>query len=50
VQEIHNLHVPKPPQHITTLGRFPQLRCLSLLGLQGLKSDQVRRMVWRALR
>ncbi len=41
VQEIHNLHVPKPPQHITALGRFPQLRCLSLLGLRGLKSDQV---------
>ena len=35
------MYVPKPPQHVTALGRFPQLRCVSLLGLKGLKPDQV---------
>ena len=49
VQEIHNMYLPKPPQSVTTLGRFPQLRCLSLLGLEGLKPDQVCRMVLPAL-
>ena len=48
-QEIRNMIVPKPPGHLTTLARFPELRRLSLLGLKGLKPEQVCHMVSQTL-
>jgi len=42
MQAAHNVFVMEVPQHVTTLARFENLRCLSLLHTELLQHEEVR--------